>query len=284
MSARAFPAGHFYSPVVDVEDVRRRRAEIWPEAPVNLGIDFNDASHRAILSELFPELIADYDYPDRLDPEREPARFFTDNPTFGWLDSRLLFVLLRAWRPRRMIEVGSGFSSLLAADVNARFLDGAMELTCIEPYPRSFLRRPIPGLGRLIEKPVQQVPLRELTRLERGDVLFIDSSHVAKTGSDVNHLVFEVLPRLAPGVRIHFHDVFLPFDYPEAWVLEAHRSWNEQYLLRALLMHSTAFRVVFGSSYAFHRFPERVAEALRLGDGRAFGGGSLWIEKVGPAL
>lgn len=274
----AFPSGHFYSPVVDVADVEARRDQIWPTAPDCPGIDFDDASHRAILSEVFPRHIASYDYPDRRDPARAPTSFYSDNPAFGWLDSRLLFVLLREWRPRRMIEVGSGYSTLLAADVNARFLSGAMELTCIEPHPPDFLRGGVPGLGRLIAEPVQRVSLDDFTRLENGDVLFIDSSHVAKTGSDVNHLLFEVLPRLAAGVRIHFHDIFLPHEYPPAWVLDENRSWNEQYAVRALLLFSSAFRVVFGSSYAYHRHPELVRQAL--GADRAPGGGSLWLERV----
>jgi hypothetical protein len=135
-----FPAGHFYSPIVDVRDVYRRRAEIWPEHPVPLGIDFNDASHRAILTEVFPRHLADYDYPDRIAGGEDAGTFYTDNPTFSWLDARALFVLLREWRPKRLVEVGGGFSTLLAADVNERFLSGSVDITCIEPYPRSLRR------------------------------------------------------------------------------------------------------------------------------------------------
>ncbi len=189
-------------------------------------------------------------------------------------------MLLREWRPARLIEVGSGFSTLLAADVNRRFLDGTMEITCIEPYPREFLRHDIAGVARLIESKVQDVPLEELSRLRAGDVLFIDSSHVAKTDSDVNFLYFEVLPRLVSGVRIRIHDIFLPEDYKREWVIDENRSWNEQYLLRALLMHSTAFRVVFGCNYAHCRFPDQVREALALPGGHAYGGGSFWMERI----
>jgi hypothetical protein len=178
-----------------------------------------------------------------------------------------------------MIEVGSGFSTLLAADVNRRFLDSSMEITCIEPFPRPFLRNGVPGVTRLLEAKVQDIPLHEFAALEAGDILFIDSSHVAKTGSDVNFLYFEVLPRLAHGVRVHIHDIFLPHDYLRSWVVDENRSWNEQYLLRALLMYSRAFRVVFGCSYAFWRFPELVRTALAHPLGHAFAGGSFWIER-----
>lgn len=279
----AFPAGHFYSPVVDPAEVERDRNAIWPAEPTIKGIDFDDQGHRRLLAEVFPELLADYDYPDHAPPAEHATDrsslppFYSGNPAFGWLDSRALFVLVRHWRPKRWIEVGGGYSTLLTQDVNARFLDGSLDVTSIDPFPPGFLlgrTRP----GRLLQQRVQDVPLAEFDRLDAGDILFIDSSHVSKTGSDVNFLVFEVLPNLAAGVRIHFHDVFLPHEYPAKWVLEENRSWNEQYLVRALLMYSERFRVVFSSSYAVHRFPTLVAQALP--EGRAFGGGSLWIERV----
>lgn len=274
------PDGHFYSPVVDPDEIAQRRHEIWPAQPFVAGVDFDDEAHRRVLSEVFPRFIADYRYEEAAPAEdAELDRFYTRNSQFSWLDSRALFVLLREWRPRRIIEVGSGYSSLLMADVNQRFLDGACDITCIEPYPRPFLRRGLPGLSRVIEERVQRVDMSEFARLEAGDILFIDSSHVAKTGSDVNHLYFEVLPRLAHGVRVHVHDIFLPHDYPPDWVIDENRSWNEQYVLRALLMHSAAFHVVFGCSYAYHRFPEEVRQALNVASGRAFGGSSFWIER-----
>lgn len=272
--------GHFYSPIVDPAELQSQVERLWPAQPEILGIDFNDASHEHVLRELFPRYISGYEYPELLEETPDLRRFYTGNSQFGWLDSRALFVLLQAWRPRRMIEVGSGFSTLLAADVNWRFLDGAIEVTCIEPYPRAFLRQGIDGVTRLIEDKVQNVGLAEFQRLQAGDVLFIDSSHVAKTGSDVNFLFFEVLPRLARGVRIHLHDIHLPHEYLRDWVLVENRSWNEQYLLRALLMYSQGFRVLFGCNYAYSRFPELVRTALALPDGNAFGGGSFWIERT----
>lgn len=274
----AHPNGHFYSPVVDPAQVDIERT--WPVGPKISGIDFNDGEHERILGEVFPRHMPSWDYPERLERAPESTQFFTQNPAFSWLDARTLFVLLNEWRPRRLIEVGSGFSTLLAADVNRRFLDGDCDITCIEPYPLPFLRSGVEGVTRLIAEKVQDVPLSEFATLESGDILFIDSSHVAKTDSDVNYLYFEILPRLAPGVRVHIHDIFLPHDYPREWVINENRSWNEQYLLRALLMHSSGFRVVFGCSYAFWRFPELVREALAHPKGHAFAGGSFWIERI----
>jgi hypothetical protein len=274
----AFPPGHFYSPIVDPNALDRAR--IWPENPVATGIDFNDASHLSILTSDFPRFYPDYDFPDTLPDTPELDTFYTGNTQFSGLDCRALFVLLRAWQPARLIEVGSGYSSLLIANVNRRWLGRAMDVTCIEPYPRPFLERAIAGLTRLDRRKVQDVPLATFSALKAGDVLFIDSSHVAKTGSDVNYLYFEVLPRLARGVLVHVHDIFLPHDYPPAWVIDENRSWNEQYVLRALLLGGRAFEVVFGSAYACTRWPHQVVAALAHPDGQGCGGGSFWLRKT----
>jgi hypothetical protein len=275
----AHPNGHFYSPVVDPKDIAAQIDRVWPTHPCVLGIDFDDESHRHILESIFPRYFPDYDYPEKVAESDEIVSFFTQNSQFSWLDARASFALLREWRPRRLLEVGSGFSTLLAADVKRRFLANSMELVCIEPYPRPFLRHGLAGVDRLIEQKVQEVAMDEFERLDAGDVLFIDSSHVAKTGSDVDFLYFDVLPRLKAGVRIHVHDIFFPNDYPREWVIDENRSWNEQYVLRALLMYSTAFKVDFSCSYAMWRYPDLVRSALALPDNRVFGGASIWFHR-----
>lgn len=274
---KAFADGHFYSPVVDTEEIRTDHTRIWPVAATVVGIDFNESEQRRWLAEILPRHLRDYDYPDDLPEGAAETLFYTRNSQFSWLDSRLLFVVLRETNPRRMIEIGSGFSSLLTADVNRRFLDDRLELTCIEPYPRAFLRSGILGLTRLIEARVQDVPLETFATLQSGDILFIDSSHVAKTGSDVNYIYFEILPRLRPGVLIHVHDIFLPGDYPKEWVVNLGIHWNEQYLLRALLIDSHGFEVLFGCAYVLERFPELLRHAL---GGSLFGGGSFWMRRT----
>ena len=189
------PNGHFYSPVVDVDEVERDHERIWPGTGAeSIGIDYNRNGHARILASEFPRFLGDYRYP-RDEPAGDPTQFYELNGQYADLDSRVLYVLLRSLRPGKMIEVGSGFSSLLTADVNRRYLGGSLDFTCIEPYPRQFLRDGVPGISRLIEARIQDVPVESLG-LEAGDILFIDSSHVSKTGSDVNHLYFEVLPRL----------------------------------------------------------------------------------------
>lgn len=271
-----FPIGHFYSPIVDTVQVSQFADRVWEHRVGCAGIDFNAASHLQVLEQWFPQFVGDYDYPDHGEPSN-PNGFFSLNDQFSWLDARTLFVLLRQLRPRRVIEVGSGFSSLLIADVNQRFLHNRCEFTCIEPYPREFLRRGVPGVSRLIEQRAETLDVEAFAALDDGDILFIDSSHVAKTGSDVNFLLFDVLPMLKPGVIVHIHDIFLPAEYPKAWVIDENRSWNEQYAVRALLMYSTRFRILFGCAYAALVLGEAVVKALARPDGHGMGGGSLWL-------
>src|SRR5215470_58169 len=172
------PPGHFYSPLVDPQEIAADRERLWPAKPVIEGVDWNDDGHRQILTEAFPRFLPLYDYAELLPDGPGLVDFYTRNPQFSWLDSRALFVLLHAWRPRRVIEVGSGYSSLLIADVNRRWFGGSMHVTCIEPHPRWFLRNRIGGISQLIEAKVQDVPVSEFAALGEGDVLFIDSSHV----------------------------------------------------------------------------------------------------------
>ena len=166
--------------------------------------------------------------------------------------------------PDRIVEVGSGYSTLLMRAVNRAHFGDRIAIDCVEPYPRDFLRHPDIGVT-LHAHPVQSAPATLFSTLTAGDILFIDSSHVAKTGSDVNHLFFAVLPTLAEGVIVHVHDIFLPFEYPRAWVIDGRRSWNEQYLLRALLMDSRRYGTLFGVAHAAHVFADRfdrIATAL----------------------
>jgi hypothetical protein len=271
------PLGHFYSPVTDPDALAADAARLWPTHTETPGLDLHLDGQRRLLREVFPALLADFDYAHSAN--QDPQRFHCDNGQFGTADARVLFALLRHWRPTRMIEVGSGFSTLLAADVNLRFLDGALQLTAIEPYPRSFLRD-LAGLHALRIERVQDTPQSVFDSLAAGDVLFIDSSHVLKTGSDLTWLLTRVLPTLHPGVRIHLHDVFLPDDYPPQWAIAENRSWNEQYALQAMLANNPRYRVLFGTQCALTRLADDARAAFGAMAGQSWQGGSFWIETV----
>src|SRR5207237_8125791 len=136
-------------------------------------------------------------------------------------------------------------------DVNELFFDNAIQCTFIDPYPqllRTLMKESDFARTRIIGQRVQDVDVGIFRELEASDILFIDSSHVAKTGSDVNYILFKILPLLNEGVLIHFHDIFYPFEYPVDWVYEG-RSWNEAYLLRAFMQYNEAFEIQFFNSF-----------------------------------
>lgn len=271
----------FYSPLVDVEDIKQRADALWPNTGTTapLGIDFNDAHQKEVICRWFPKYIHLYDYPDEGEINDGLDSYFSHNGIFEMLDSRALLVLLNAWKPKRLLEIGCGMSTILTTDINRRMLNQSMRVACVEPYPPEYLRNIANQIDDFHQIRAEFLPMKVFESLDAGDVLFIDSSHVCKTGSDVNFLFFEVFPRLKSGVKVHIHDVFFPYEYPKQWVLDEHRSWNEQYLLRALLMGSAMFKVLFGCHYAFWRYRDLVISALNHGDGSGYGGGSFWMEK-----
>ena len=219
---------------------------------------------------------------DHLELPRAPtgraSDYHTANEFFGLADAWALQAMLHRLRPGRLIEVGGGWSSLVSARLNHERLGGALEFVCIEPYPADFLTEEIEGISRLIVAPVQEVPIDRFLMLEAGDVLFIDTSHVAKTGGDVPYLYHEILPRLRPGVIVHIHDVFLPWDYPEEWVLGG-RGWNEQYLVRSFLAFNSTFKVLLGVAWLCRTHPELLRAAIPVLDPVDDGGASLWIRR-----
>jgi hypothetical protein len=267
--------GHFYSPLPDLDDLELRRDAIFRPGRVPLpGVDLNEDEQLALLDELAP-LAAGVDLPEY---PTAGWRYHWRNDGFGDADGIALASVLRLWRPSRYVEIGSGWTSALALDINDRFLGGAMKTTFIDPYPErllSGLRPEDHDRAEIRVEPVQSIDLAVFDVLAPGDVLFIDSTHVARTGGDVVHDVFEILPRLASGVRVHFHDVFYPFEYPRDWVFEG-RAWNELYLLRALLSYSTRYRVALWPSMLATLHPDRLSAALPMA--MPYGGGSLWLE------
>ncbi len=212
-------------------------------------------------------------------PFEEPedkAQFYFRNHLFGGTDALVLYAMLRRARPQRIIEVGSGFSTLLALRAVAANEGG--RITCIEPYPREFLRRPE---VELIPEKVQTLGFATFESLGENDVLFIDSSHVVKCGGDVTFLFLEVLPRLQPGVIVHVHDVFLPAELPRDWMVELHNFWTEQYLLHGLLIFSSGFRVLLANAYLGKHHLEAFQRAFPRSTW--WGGGSFWMQRQAEA-
>ena len=274
-----WPLDHYYSPIPDNRALAREpaRSRVWPPAPrATPDLDWRgEAQIALLLDELGRQ--SEFDIPDG--PTGEPRDYHAANDLFSRLDAWMLQAVLRHFRPCRMIEVGCGWSSLVTARVNREYLDGSLHFTCIEPYPPEFLSGGIEGVTQLIPSRVEELPVDPFLELGDGDILFIDSSHTVKTGGDVVFLFQEVVPRLAPGVVVHVHDMFLPWDYPQDWVFSG-RAWNEQYLVRAFLAFNFAFRVLLSVGWMSHYRPDVLATAIPGYPGKyAGGGGSLWIQR-----
>lgn len=188
------------------------------------------------------------------------VEFCWNNLAFGPLDALTYYGLIRELKPARVLEVGGGYSTMLAA--RAALKNGTTRVRCIEPHPMPAVRTGFAGLERTLRQPVQDVPLAEFERLGPGDILFVDSTHVSKIGSDVNFLVLRVLPRLAPGVVVHFHDIFLPDEYPRAWV-EKNVFFNEQYLIMSFLLFNDAFEVLLLNHYLAGEHRDHLAGAFK---------------------
>jgi predicted O-methyltransferase YrrM len=270
-----FAPGHYYSPLPS-------RAEISEAfARGNLGppfaaVDLNEAAQFARL-----ELFATY-YPDQPFPQERTSgrRYYLNNPSYGAFDAIMLYGMLREARPRRIVEVGSGFSSAAMLDLNESVLGGSVEFIFIDPDMarlRVLLREGDATRATLVEQRVQDVPLETFAALGENDVLFIDSSHVSKIGSDVNRIFFDILPSLAPGVLIHFHDITNNLEYPREW-LEQGRAWNEQYLLRAFLMYNPVFRIELLSAWLSGVRGAFLRERMPLCS--QGGGGQIWLRKT----
>jgi len=267
--------GHFYSPIPSVKEIREHEDTIFRIPEKLAGIDMHEEEQLRLVEVFAREYYKDHPFTDE---RKEGLTYYFNNEAFRYSDGLMLHFMLRHFRPRRIVEVGSGFSSCVTLDTNRLFLNNTVECTFIDPYSnvlRTLRQGKVDGLN-IIAKRVQEVPMSLFTALDDGDFLFIDSSHVSKVGSDVNHILFNILPLLRPGVWVHFHDVFYPFEYPEEWIASG-RSWTEAYLLRAFLEFNTAFDIQLFPNYLirFHEnfFRDHLPPCLK------DPGGSIWLRR-----
>jgi Methyltransferase domain len=273
----AFAPGHFYSPVPDLRELQLRDPGVFDRFPESIpGVDLNSPGQQELLHTL-SEFYSDVPF-DR--QKQKSLRYYYANPNFPYCDAIILHSMIRLLRPRRIIEIGCGFSSGVMLDTNERFFSNAIQCVFIDPFPQTLqsLLKPQDGSQmEIIQECVQDVPLNLYSELKENDILFVDSSHVLKTGGDLNHILFEVLPRLHAGVYVHFHDVAFPFEYPKYWVFGG-RAWNECYALRAFLQYNRAFQIVCFNSYLVRTQRAFLQQKMPLcleGDC-----GSLWLRKT----
>jgi hypothetical protein len=274
----SFPPGHYHSPVPSIEEIRADQERLFDLTNRELpGIDLDEAGQLELLERIaafYPEL----PFEQHATPER---RYYFENPVYSWADAIFLYGMIRWIAPKRIIEIGSGFSSAVMLDTNELFFDSSIKCTFIEPYPdrlHQLLREGDFASTTVHQQRLQDVDTKVFSSLSAGDILFIDSSHVSKVGSDLNQIIFEILPALPAGVYIHFHDLFYPFEYPQEWIVEHGRIWNEAYLLRAFLECNPSFRIRIWNHYLAVIHKDRLQELMPLCSRNP--GGSIWLQRV----
>lgn len=263
-----------------IPDTRALPPSLWNRVSELPGVDMREEQQRQLLSQIEAGFKHEYTaIPTRV--STQDFDYYLGNAAFEAVDAEILFGLIRLLKPRRMYEVGSGFSTLLAGDALRRNrIDGySCRFVVIEPYPSAELQAELSSDVELLRVPVQDVSLDEFESLCEHDILFIDSSHVCRIGSDVQYLFLEVLPRLRPGVVVHVHDICMPMEYPKQWVLEWHRFWNEQYVLQAFLSFNSNFEVLWAGHWMHMKHPDLLTEAFpSYKAGKA--PGSFWFRRA----
>lgn len=272
-----YPLGHYYSPIPSTEEILRRERQIFGIQKKEIdGIDLNEEAQFNLLEKL-----KDYyrDLPFE-DSPKDGLRYFYRNGSYPYSDAVFLYSMMRHFQPRTIIEIGSGYSSALMLDTNDHFMKNQCKCYFIEPYPSrllSVLKEGDLKTHKLYKNLVQEVRLDVYKELKENDILFVDSSHVAKTGSDVNHIFFNILPSLNQGVLIHFHDIFYPFEYPKEWVLNKW-AWNEDYILRAFLQYNSSFKIVLFNTFLERYYEEWFRDHMPICLKNP--GGSIWLRKL----
>jgi hypothetical protein len=250
---------HYYWPVPDLKELEARK---WPADQFPIGVDLALEKQLDFLRTVVPRYESEW---GSTSGPIGTAGYTRGNGFFETVDAEIAYCLVRHLKPKRIIEVGGGYSSRVMAaalDMNLQ-VDGVRgELLTIDPHPDRFPKEALSDRVRLIAASVQSIDLDIFLSLEDGDFLFLDSTHVVGVGSDVVREYLEILPRLNPGVLIHAHDIFIPSDYPRKMVLQSLSFWSEQYLLEALLTFNPRFEVVWGSSAMQGFNPEALEHAF----------------------
>lgn len=268
--------GSFYSPIPDLAEVRREETRIFDRSKKEVaGINLNEQAQLSLLKS-FKKSYDEIPFSS----ERNSQRYYYENSYFSYGDAIILYCLIRRVNPSNIIEVGSGFSSCVMLDTNELFFNDSISCTFIEPFPvrlYSLLRKEDVNKNKILAQKVQDIGIDYFNSLKSGDILFIDSSHVSKAGSDVNYIFFEIFPLLNKGVYIHIHDIFFPFEYPKEHIYSG-KSLNESYLLRSFLQFNDAFEIIYFNSFMAEFHSDVIGETMPLCLKRT--GGSIWLIKI----
>ena len=269
----------YYQPI---PDTRTLKDELWLKQSDLIGIDINEECQLNLLFEFSTKFKNEYEnFPKS--KTTTPHQYYVNNGLFESVDGEILYCMIRCFKPRKIFEIGSGHSTYLSAQAALKNLEengNECEFIAFEPYPNDVLKAGFPGLSELIPIKIEDVPLSKFDELRENGILFIDSSHVLRIGSDIQYEYLEILPRLKKGVIVHSHDIFLPAEYPKEWVMVEHRFWNEQYLLQAFLAFNSAFEVLWAGSYMHLKHPDKLESAFPSYKREERWPGSFWMKKI----
>jgi hypothetical protein len=246
----------YYSPIPDVSALP---TDLWSSPREVPGVSIDVEAQLAFFeAELLPYL-TEFDPP--VSPEDSHGGYYLGNPFYGPVDAHALYCMIRHYKPARVMELGSGYSTRIIAQALARNrADGSLgEHQVFDPYMGDH-GIATSGSDTVRSIPATEIPIDEFLALAEDDVLFVDTTHTVRVGGDVNRLLLEAIPRLSPGVVIHIHDVFLPWEYPKIWLTTFRRFWTEQYLLQALLCENACLSVLFGCHACARSAPDRFGE------------------------
>jgi hypothetical protein len=271
--------GHYYSAIpnkqVGLDTTTKGQAST---AAIN-GISLKENEQLLLMDALIPFMKSSS---FRNEEKESQHRFFNKNGIYGYSDALILESMIRYVKPSRIVEAGSGFTSALMLDVNEKYFNNQIRLEFIEPYPERLLTLLSEEDKKRVVLRVQGLQTIELSvfsSLEQNDILFIDSTHVAKTGSDLLYLFFEILPVLQSGVYIHFHDIFNNFEYlPDHFKWAAGFGWNENYFLRSFLMYNNQFEVVLLSGLMDAKYKDQISK--KMPDYPFNTGGQFWMRRL----
>ena len=261
---------HFYQPI---PDTRKISPEIFNKSH-HAGFDFRENEQLILLKELSKYSDEIKDIPRK--SAKNKKQYYFENEFFPPLDGVIYYSMIREFSPEKIIEVGSGFSTMIASQAAEK--NKTTKITLIEPFPNKILKSGLPNLDELVQSNVQDIPISKFQELEKNDILFIDSSHISNIGSDVNYLFLHVIPELKPGVIIHVHDFFFPFEYPNEFI-KRKLFWNEMYLVWAFLIGNCDYEILLSNFFLFKKINSTVNELFPFIKEVPGGAGSLWLRK-----
>jgi hypothetical protein len=266
---------NYYEPLVNPH--KHLTNFMWKERTL-VGIDLNILEQLSILEKFnFQEELLNIPL-----EKKGVSQYYYNNGLYEAGDSEYLYCFIRQIKPKRIIEIGSGNSTLMVRNAIRKNVlevdDYNCEHICIEPYEMPWLK----DIGvELIREKVENIDLKFFQKLEENDILFIDSSHIIRPQGDVLYEFLEILPSLKIGVYIHVHDIFTPRDYPNHWILDEHLLWNEQYLLEAFLSNNSNFKITGSLNYLRNNFTSTFMEKFpvsALSD--KVQPGAFWLKRV----